>query len=384
MRHSILKSSTILAFSILALLLSISCSSSGSSPVNAGYDPPDIQNPSQTDNRINFLPVDEPERGSQIVWDLFNEAITEPNDTWEDAYVLFDLTDQLKRYPFKQHVGFVDSSTSDANDWFQLKFSDLSGYQARSIYVKLGWLGTEWLNVYIYDKDLNPVAYLNEDQGGGPKELWLYDVDKDKAPYYIRIRSAAGATEYYLKVAACLDYGGAWGDNELDPTNPAPKENEWWIDALPVTNSVDSVYDTDDYFRLYVSSNDDPFIRFIFDWLGSEDAELNLSFYDKYGQLVKTTTLNGLPKSFVVNTFELDDIDTYCYFGVHAVSGQAVFCIPIWYQEVYSDWGPAIFDNPPVIPSPGPPSPEPIFHWGARPEDDFPFTQVPQFPAFHF
>ncbi|HEX9744409.1 MAG TPA: hypothetical protein VGB30_03185 [bacterium] len=335
------------------------------------------------------IPENTPDRNSQVVWEEYTEIDYEPNDIADNAFVLYEENLKTTRYAFKRITGYVDSSTSDNNDWFRVDFPGQVIPGARTIYAEMRWHIGAWVNIYVYDKNLSPVDYLNENTPS-PKKLWLTYLPPDGAPYYIRVRSADGMTPYILNLGIDRDYYETIGDDAIEE-DPTDVQNAYWNtsgESYVITNFVDSVSDPDDYFKYFLDVDHEPILLLKSDWLGTEDANLNIYFYNQDYIEIKALDTDAKPKGGTVNLNSLPD-DTWYYIRVEATSGQAIYQLNVKeFNNNLVPWKPEIFLFIPILIHPEPPDPLP-FQNSWDPGFDFPDPiinpkEFPQFPKFHF
>jgi hypothetical protein len=257
----------------------------------------------------------------------------------------------------------------------------LSG--SRVLYADLVWSSGDWLNLYIYDHLLNPIAYLNQDTGS-PKIIWLDQLQPTENwyRYYIRVRAAQGAGDYLLKVGTKLDHTAPGNDNNIND-DLFEWDDSYWPYPYSITNNVNSEFDKNDYYKLTIDQDMLQLINVHLDWLGSPDANLNVYLYDENYTPIASANTNGRPESFSVKKLNLNEGETY-YLRVLALQGAAVYELQVGFKDIII-FPPGLFKDFIVfIPLPLPPDPEGFFDFIPPAFGNPPDDNGPQFPSFGY
>jgi len=330
----------------VAVLGTLGCSSSSQNPVGTGFDTP--QELTSSDPGSPSLDADG--RSAQILWYEYDEGSTEPNNTKDEAYQVFHA--QLFN-------GDVDAET-DQNDYFSIN----AFLVPTTIYVKLGWTTDAWLNLYVYDSDLNPVAYNNMETGG-PKELFCYELDPGW--YYVRVKAFEGASDYRIKFGV--------GRQLYETANDSMDTTTWIIPDggtgdEPYRSVVSETLDQNDYLQVQVE--EDEAVSATLDWVGLWGTDLNLYLYDSAHNPVVFSNGSACPEAFSSGIL---DAGTY-YIRVRAASGEAIYELDVTVRE------PIVIDpgkfNQYKVPKWEPPEPPvDIFDFPFNPDEMRPLPEIP-------
>ncbi|HDS30970.1 MAG TPA: hypothetical protein ENN67_08010 [Firmicutes bacterium] len=233
---------------------------------------------------------------NRIEWTSVSETDSEPNNDKDHAMT---ITGNVI-------ISGSVSETTDQNDYYKVTWTEPT-----SMFVKLTWLGSAWLNVYIYDSNLNPITYLNENTPS-PKHLsmWQYN----SGTFYIRVRAAAGSSNYTLKVGTAGQIG--------EPDNDAFNTTGLSISPLnvPIRSVVCTSADPVDFFSVTIPEGCTG-ATISLDWFGSQDANLDFAIYGPNG-----VELHNVAASTDFETLYSQDVpaNTY-YIAVKAVYGRAMY-----------------------------------------------------------
>jgi hypothetical protein len=360
----------ILLASVLALVLgTIGCSGGASNPVT-GDTGLEISN-YNSKAEAEFLTA-RGERDVQIVWTSEDEELLEPNDDTGDAIVVQHLD-------FYQ--GHVDQDT-DQNDYYKI----ITFAPALDLYIKLGWLGDAWLNVYLYNSGMEPVQYLNGDTGG-PKTLYIEDL----APgvYYARVKAFEGTADYGIKFAGGTQVDETDNDDALT-TNLSFDEDP---DGNKVYSIVDSGEDQNDYIKV-ILDEDNTRIQASLDWIATGTADLNLYLYDE--DLNPIVFSNGGAKPEAISSGFLSS-GTY-FLRIKAQSGHAIYGLSVDFKPLLTlpPWFHDQFKDLIIIPIPDP-DPDPWFDFDFKglgdgrimppqvlPQSIFEDIEMPDLPEFGY
>jgi len=303
----------------IAVLGTISCSSSSMNPVGTGLD--DTQE--MTGNNLVSPTLDTQDREAQILWYENPEGSTEPNDTPEQAYQV---------YHAQLFNGHADAST-DVNDYFKIRVQLVPA----SISVKLGWTDGSF-NLYLYDEDLNPIEALNT-AVGSPKEFFQYELEP--GDYYVRVKCTWASGDYRIKFGI--------GRQVNEPSNDTI-ETTTWNAVDPESDIIRSVVseteDQNDYF--FVEVEEGEYVSAKLDWVGLSGTNLNVYLYNADYSPIVYSNGSAWPEAFAS---EVLSAGTY-YIRVKAFAGQAIYELEVsareplvwdpgkFYYEQVSPWNP--------------------------------------------
>jgi hypothetical protein len=231
-----------------------------------------------------------------IVWTDQPEAPSEPND---DPAHAMTVTDGLE---ITGHV----SETADQNDYFKIVLTEQS-----SVFTELKWSGSAWLNFYIYNADLEPVTYLNENTGS-PKirSMWQYF----SGTFYLRVKAITGEADYRLRISIAGQLN--------EPQNDALETTDIGVNihSQPVNSVVCSSADPVDYYIVEIPIFFE-MATITLDWFGSDGANLDFEVYGPDG--VKLITVADSARFETLCTDNAVK-GTY-YIAVRSVSGRAMY-----------------------------------------------------------
>jgi hypothetical protein len=234
---------------------------------------------------------------TRIEWTEVDEAPSEPNNDVDHALTVTDGT----------IINGHAAVGVDENDYYRVTWTG----DPQSLFVRLTWVGPAWLNVYIYDADLDPITYLNENTPS-PKTLsmWQYN----QGVFYVRVRAPGGESDYQLK------FGIAGQISE--PQNDVLDTTDLLIGAYksPLKSVVCTSADPVDYFMVSIPSGCKS-ATITLDWFGSQDANLDFEVYGPNGVKVATADdSTDFETLFSPNV----PAETY-YIAVKAICGRAMY-----------------------------------------------------------
>jgi len=248
----------------------------------------------------HITPLWEYFQGTRIQWTTFDETSIEPNDDSLTAFIVEDGW---------QINGHVDAA-GDLNDYFKIVTSGPS-----TLVTQLKWTGSAWLNLYLYDENLDPITYLNEDTAS-PKTLsfWQWDA----GTYYIRVKAIEEASDYTLKVAIATQYS--------EPQNDILGTTDLHLSVFnsPFKSVISDSVDPVDFYQIYIPGGCEG-ATISLDWLGTNDSNLDFDVYGENGYLLfEQAGSSSFEKLYSQNVPE----GTY-YIAVKAITGRAVYQLTV-------------------------------------------------------
>ena len=239
------------------------------------------------------------------LWEFLND---EGRITWTDTPAVEPNDDSAHAMTVSDGMqinGHVDNA-SDLNDYYKVVFTGPT-----SLFARLTWPGSAWLNLYIYDAALTPITYLNENTPS-PKyvNIWQHNA----GTYYVRVKSLAGASDYQLRIGIA-GQNGETDNDALDTTGiNVSAFNE------PVKQIIDTSSDPVDYYMVNIPQGCKS-ASITLDWFGTQDANLDFDVFGPNGGKISTTAQST---NFETLYSQNVPADTY-YIAVRSVVGRAMY-----------------------------------------------------------
>jgi len=302
----------------LAILGTIGCSSSSTNPVGTDFD-----NPQDPTALTSFDPqLDSAEapnadsREAQIFWFQNPELGTEPNNIPAQATTVFHA---------QAYNGHADSTT-DVDDYYRINIAMFPA----SVYLYLSWTDTAWMNLYLYDEELNPVVYDNFETSG-PKELFAYEIDP--GVYYVRVKAFTGATDYQVRFGI--------GRQSYEPLNNSISTTTWngvTVGDAYIKSVLNQTEDSADYFIVEIPEDSQAMANV--DWVGPYGTDLNLTFYHPTDGVVSHSGSSACPEGLATGHVTPG---TY-YLRVQATSGNAIYHLKVQIVPILLPLDPKLFE----------------------------------------
>jgi hypothetical protein len=234
-----------------------------------------------------------------ITWNHVNEAAIEPDNDQATAFQLggnFNL--------INAHV----DAASDQNDYFKIVLSETS-----TIISTMTWTTPDaWMNLYIYDSNIDPVTYDNM-QTPSPKSLVAWQVPA--GTYYLRVKALQGASDYQLKLASA----GQVSETENDTLATTPWTLPLGTDTISVIGASE---DPVDYLQVNIPNNCKS-ATLTLDSFGPAGSNVDLQVYGPNGYLLMTSSASDTYESL-----SSDEVPSGTYVvAVKSISGRAIYML---------------------------------------------------------
>jgi len=325
----------LMAIAVFALVLA-GCTGSSADRIPTVPDQPAGAASEQSAPQVVADEPAAPERTSQIAW--IGMAEVEPNDTHEDSQFVpnFAMVD-----------GSIDAA-GDQNDYYQVELLEGPG----CVYVKLGWYDPDaWVNLYLYNSDIEPVHYNNMD-APSPKQVYWWDLPM--GIYYVRVKAQEGSSDYRIKFA--------FSANRHEPLNDSIETtagNSLVVYGSNYVSCSHSSNDPNDYLEITINAKQaGGMLSVTLDWAGPNDPDFNLYIYDvDYNPLAVSNGL-GQPETCSLKYPPEGNL----YIRVKANAGMGVYDLLAKVYPVFIIDPHILYDfEPQPIPWPPPDPPWEIF-----------------------